>query len=269
MKLLDHLGNVYPIPVEKFPGGEVKVTLPERFLKRFGEAGMEHICGIQTLIRSSDDLMALVMLVDAIQEEFVYPNIMLDLPYIPYARQDRVCNKGESLSIRAFAKIINSLGFQGVQVADPHSDVAPALINNCVVVSQDKLFMEYYYRNIDHRTDWGIISPDAGANKKVGKICKRLGKDSFIQADKERNLKTGEIIRTVVHQQSVPKNVLIVDDICDGGRTFIELAKVLREKGAENIGLYVTHGIFSKGKEVLLEHIDEVHAYFDWTNENI
>ena len=54
------------------------------------------------------------------------------------------------------------------------------------------------------------------------------------------------------------KKVLIVDDICDGGRTFIELAKVLRAKGAETVDLYTTHGIYSKGTKVLAPYINNI-----------
>ena len=57
---------------------------------------------------------------------------------------------------------------------------------------------------------------------------------------------------------------MIVDDTCDGGRTFIELAKVLRARNAGKIELYVTHGIFSKGLKELSEHFDCIHSLNVW-----
>lgn len=57
------------------------------------------------------------------------------------------------------------------------------------------------------------------------------------------------------------KTVMILDDICDGGRTFIEAVKHLREAGAKRVELYVTHGIFSKGVENLLDNgIDHIYT---------
>lgn len=114
-----------------------------------------------------------------------------------------------------------------------------------------------------------IISPDAGATKKATEIARILGKDSVVVCEKVRNPMTMEIEKTVVHMdpsKPVPLSVLIVDDICDGGRTFIELAKILKqEKGVSVVDLYVTHGIFSYGKEKVLEHVDNIYCHFDWT----
>ena len=71
-----------------------------------------------------------------------------------------------------------------------------------------------------------------------------------IRADKKRDPSNGEITGTVVYSEHLgSQDVLIVDDICDGGRTFIELAKELRHLTTGRIYLYVTHGIFSKGHE--------------------
>ncbi|MEI8631794.1 phosphoribosyltransferase family protein [Vibrio sp. PP-XX7] len=82
----------------------------------------------------------------------------------------------------------------------------------------------------------------------------------MIQAQKLRNLKTGEIIKTEVLGDVKGKKVLIADDICDGGRTFVELAKVLKSEGATEISLFVTHGIFSKGFEVFAGLIDVIYT---------
>ena len=73
---------------------------------------------------------------------------------------------------------------------------------------------------------------------------------------------TGNITKTtVLHDDFGGKDCVIVDDICDGGRTFIELAKVLKERGAGKIGLFVTHGIFSQGVGVLFDNgIDFIYT---------
>jgi ribose-phosphate pyrophosphokinase len=106
-----------------------------------------------------------------------------------------------------------------------------------------------------------LISPDAGASKKTVKIAEYFnGEPEVIQAQKLRNLKTGEIVKTEILGDVKGKKVLIADDICDGGRTFIELAKVLKNQGAIEVSLFITHGIFSKGLEVFEGLIDTIYT---------
>jgi ribose-phosphate pyrophosphokinase len=97
-----------------------------------------------------------------------------------------------------------------------------------------------------------LVSPDFGASKKIYKLATELDLP-VIQANKVRDNK-GQIIKTEVYVDNLEgKDVLIVDDCCDGARTFIEIAKVLKEKNVGSISLYVTHGIFSKGLDVIFE----------------
>lgn len=212
---------------------------------------------------TSNGLMLVGLLTDALRRESSMnfdAKISLVMPYTPYARQDRVCATGEAHSMKVFADMINSLNFVSVEIVDPHSDVAPALINNCNplafidIVSRSRVLTNLALSTI-------AISPDAGSNKKIQKLSEYSGK-SFIRADKERSVIDGSITGTVVYCDDLKgQDVTIWDDICDGGRTFIELAKKLREKNAGKINLYVTHGIFSKGIEVLLDSgIDKIYT---------
>ena len=56
------------------------------------------------------------------------------------------------------------------------------------------------------------------------------------------------------------KDAIIVDDICDGGKTFIELAKVLKQKNVGKIYLVITHGIFSQGFEGLASYVSGIYT---------
>lgn len=174
--------------------------------------------------------------------------IELVIPYFPYARQDRVCVEGEALGAAVMANIINSLNFSKVTIWDSHSDVSPALIHR--VTNIDQVALLGRCEELNKRLSVGeltLISPDAGASKKTLKISEKFnGVPEVIQAHKVRDLKTGDIIKTEVLGDVKGKNVLIADDICDGGRTFIELAKVLKNEGALEVSLFITHGIFPK-----------------------
>lgn len=242
------------VPISTFPGGEVNVRIPESFIDRT-ESAAKGIT-IEAHLANSDGIMALMLLDDAICVAFEGIEVYnLDLAYVPYARQDRVCNPGEALSIRVMANMINTLGFNMVRISDPHSDVTPALIDNCVIEELvDCLSPTTFDKQLDPNM-YTLVSPDFGATKKVEKLAQEIGYDfKIIQGVKHRDLATGDLTGFGYYGDVNGKNLLIVDDICDGGGTFIGLAKELIAGGANTVSLYVTHGIFSKGTELLLDN---------------
>lgn len=237
-----------------FSGGEIQVKLDVSWVK-WRKASFK----INAHLTSSDEVMTLVLLVDALRRHSTTPDqvyIELECPYLPYARQDRVMEDGESLSLRVMCNLINSLRFDRVTVWDPHSDVAMALLDNISVVDQTSLVLLVPVL----KSETVLVSPDAGAMKKTHKIAKGLG-FSMVTAEKIRSTEDGSITGTQVHSDHIgKKDFLIVDDICDGGRTFIELAKELKKLTDGRILLYVTHGIFSKGLDVFDGLIDHVYT---------
>ncbi|MGI2002278.1 ribose-phosphate diphosphokinase [Shewanella frigidimarina] len=214
-------------------------------------------------LTSSSQIVKLMVAVDALRR-LSNDSIPIELviPYFPYARQDRVCVEGEALGASVMANFINQLNFSKVTIWDAHSDVSPALLHRVVNIPQLSLLMRY--EELCQRLATGeltLISPDAGASKKTIKIAEAFkGEPEVIQAQKIRDLKSGDIISTEIIGDVQGKKVLIADDICDGGRTFIELAKVLRAKGAIEISLFITHGIFSKGLDVFDGLIDTIYT---------
>jgi ribose-phosphate pyrophosphokinase len=107
-----------------------------------------------------------------------------------------------------------------------------------------------------------LISPDAGSNKKIYDLAKSIGyTNEIIRCDKLRDIPTGQIIETIVYKDDFDgKDAIIVDDICDGGKTFIELAKVLKQKNVGKIYLVITHGIFSQGFEGLASYVSGIYT---------
>lgn len=253
--------NRYEIGTSTFNGGEEHIQLPEKF-------GKFSSVRLYSYIRNSVELMRTFMAIDAMKRTYQSTTYELVMPYVPYARQDRVCNKGEAFSFKVFAQILNSFKLDKVFVCDPHSDVVAALIENLVVASQAETFQDYcnYNKLWSFVSNCTIVSPDAGSNKKIASVCKVAEKTSFVRADKIRDVQTGKILETVVFANSLSGMYLIVDDICDGGATFTALAQELKKKGAHKVALYVTHGIFSKGKQHLIDNgVDYVYSYYDWT----
>lgn len=245
-----------------------------RFEGAHGSVPADHTT-IWARIQSSADIMELVMVVDALRGWDEAP-IHLVLPLCPYSRQDRRCVKGESFSLRAFARLINGLGFARVTIFDAHSDVAAAVLDNVNVIPQsqiigafDKLNARLQPTNPADRPVF--ISPDAGANKRVAELAALYGHESFIRADKLRDLATGKIKEIVVvnpREEVESRKCLIVDDIGDRCGTFIGLAKALKAKGAASVELYITHGLFTAEIDSILDPLCEAGVSHIWTSNS-
>jgi ribose-phosphate pyrophosphokinase len=211
-------------------------------------------------IQSSDDLIKLLLRREIADRNWGGLTSKLIIPYFPYARQDRVTSRDTAFSLKVIAKLINDLDFHEVVSCDVHSDVTPALVDRMRVVTQLEIIKQF-----SGLVEWigdirpFIVAPDAGAVKKAQSIATHF-KLPFVAARKYRDCETGEISGTHVDGAVNDVPCLIVDDICDGGRTFIELAKALRQNGAKYVALYVTHGIFSKGYDVFNGLIDRIYT---------
>lgn len=201
------------------------------------------------------DLIRIGLVKDALTRLGI-SDVKLTLGYFPQARADRMFEEGNPLPVKVFADILNSFGFSKVYIFDPHSDVTSALINNVDIIPQTTM-LKNQLQIINHYMDsFTLCAPDLGATKKIFDSVQTLGHTDYIQAVKIRDVKTGNIVKCDLTVDKVKGNILIVDDICDGAASFKFLAQKLKEKGADKVGLYVTHGIFSKGLEVLEGDID-------------
>jgi ribose-phosphate pyrophosphokinase len=186
------------------------------------------------------EFLALIYLVKHLNR-LGYDRLELHIPYIPNARMDRVKNPDDVFTLKYFAEIINSLNFVSVYVLDPHSSVSEALINNIHVIKPSG----YIHTALLKMSQLGVkepllFYPDEGS-------VKRYANDvglPYAFGIKRRNWETGQIegldVAGAVDQ--IPgKDILIVDDICSRGGTFYHSAKKLKELGANDIYLYVSH----------------------------
>ena len=194
--------------------------------------------------------------------------VVLHVPYFLGARSDRRFEEGTVHYLKeVICPIINSLKFDAVVVLDPHSDVLEACLDNMVKID-NHLIVKSALTAIDNKNDARdricLVSPDAGAYKKIFDVAKKFEINKVITATKVRDLKTGKILHTEVPlSDSYHGDIkfVIVDDICDGGRTFTEIAKAIRDQLPNaKIYLIVTHGIFSAGEEPLKEYFEHVYT---------
>jgi ribose-phosphate pyrophosphokinase len=244
-----------------FSGGEPHIKIDPNF-------DVNQKITITHRLNSFNDLGLLCIAVDALRRMDV-KNMDLFIPYFPAARQDRVMIKGEPLSVKVYADIINSMQFNKVSVFDAHSEVTPALVNNCEVIP-NHTFIEAVIKTIGNNVK--LISPDGGALKKIYKVSEFLGGVEVVECSKSRDVKTGRLSGFKVYNDDLQgADCLIVDDICDGGGTFVGLAEELKNKNAGKLYLAVSHGIFNKGFAVLdcFEKIFTTNSFKDFEGESV
>lgn len=230
-----------------FSGGEPHLKITSN-LEAISEVSITH------RINSFNDMGFLLIAVDALRRSGVQ-DINLVIPYFPAARQDRVMVAGESLSVKVYADLINNLQLKQVTIFDSHSEVAIALLDHCNAVNNHAFIAKV----VNQIGKVKLISPDGGALKKIYKVAAALDGMEVVEGSKSRDVKTGQLSGFKVYTDDLGgADCLVVDDICDGGGTFMGLAAELKKKNAGKLYLAVSHGIFSKGLEALSEYFDTI-----------
>ena len=231
--------NDYTIEQDAFGDGTLKCTVPPPI----------SVCAkILWCYDADSELFTIASLVDFIKDKYPKMPIELTLPYIPHARQDREVS-GRLFTLKSFAKLINSMGFDRVNVFDPHSDVSCALIDR-IDVCLDAFMVS---RNETNGNVIPVMYPDAGAAKKYS-----VRGENAIIGNKIRN-EEGRIVNyELLNFVEGTKKVIIRDDICSYGGTFVAAAKELRKRGVEEIILVVTHCENNILKGEVFDYVDKV-----------
>lgn len=213
-----------------------------------------------TRIDNANDLM-LALFIKNTLDYLEFETVELYISYLMAARMDRVMLDGEPFSLKIIAAILNQAQFKKVKIFDPHSEVATALINRSYAVTNHQFVKDAladYFQKYP-TTVYCLVSPDAGALKKIHKLAQFLQTDNVVECMKERDVKTGALTNFKTTTDNLQgQTCFIIDDICDGGGTFAGTAKMLKEKGAVKVNLIVSHGIFSKGTKI--EFVDAVYT---------
>jgi ribose-phosphate pyrophosphokinase len=255
--------------ISRFPDGQQSIRILEHnYTKYISLREQKAPIIIESRLNTFQDLELIICANQALKEIGV-KSVKLFIPYCIGGRSDRKFQEGGINYIKTvIAPIINSQNFDEVRVMDPHSDVLEACINNFVKLTNFNLGV-MSLRDIgdgkdDIKNKICLVSPDAGAYKKIFDFAGWFGVKEIITASKVRDIESGKILKTIV--PSLENHVdtmkyVIVDDICDGGRTFIEIAKVIKEeKPNAEVYLIVTHGIFSAGFGELGEYFDGIYT---------
>ena len=226
-----------------------------------------HVCPTTPVYRIREEME---LLADAILSNddvnFFNTKWYLDLPYLPYGRADRRFEKGNPIPLSNFLSWLRDewITMDGIYICDIHNPeyVLEDFVGLNIV---EKYQLECFKNSItqDFNTDYDfVLAPDKGSVEKAKTIACHLEVDVY-NCGKERDMSTGRIIRSTLPEgvDFTDKTVLIPDDLCDGGFTFIKLAEQIKAAGAKQVDLYVTHMIGSKGLDTFKGLIDNIYCY--------
>jgi ribose-phosphate pyrophosphokinase len=227
-----------------FPAGEAHIKREER-----RELEPTEIAIIQPTPDSlHDDLFALAMWVDYVRS-FPATKRVLVLPYFPGARADR----GTPFGLDVYAEFIGAMLFDQVIIFDPHSEATVERLKasdqglKITVVHSHEVLNTRDSKIVMPNSYDGIIAPDKGAVVRAGAVAEAFQVPLYT-SEKVRDFQTGKL-SGFKPDEKLPKTgqYLIVDDICDGGGTFMGQASAIKEFAPEVVlDLYVSHGVFSK-----------------------
>lgn len=240
-----------------FPDGQPHIKLDMKSIESLDKS--EEI-KLFTRIANANDLMMTLFIKNTL-DYLEFERVELNVSYLMAARMDRVMLDGEPFSLKTIAAIINHVNFKKINIFDPHSEVATALIDRSYTVTNHSFvkdaIADYFISN--KKENCCLVSPDAGALKKIHKLAQFLQMEDVVECTKERDVKTGALasFKTVADNLQ-SKTCFIIDDICDGGGTFAGTAKMLKDKGAAKVVLVVSHGIFSKGPKI--DFVDDIYT---------
>jgi ribose-phosphate pyrophosphokinase len=239
--------------VATFPDGEKHLFLEE--LDRKDEVRV--VCRI----KSSDDLFILMQLADILNRQEVVVS-QLDIAYLMGARCDRLFSIDRPFTLKIVAEVVNRLNARHVYIVEPHSERTLEFIKN----SKSIELSDFLAHELTGGGNPIFVAPDKGAqtryNLNFGIVCQKI-----------RDVETGKLIDFSVHGMGPAaegRKLYLVDDLCDGGGTFVGLAPKLRALKPKELNIIITHAIQLSGIEKLAVAYDKVvisDTFKDWAPE--
>lgn len=270
IQIQDSKQNLISVQTIQFAGGERHIQISAEILNT-----LKGTMQIQAKIANSQDLMDYLLLENVLLNQGL--EIDLEIPYFPYARQDRICATGQAFSLEVMTKLlnINNEKFpqqrKSIKVWDAHSDVTEKLLHENThffdienVQPSEIILKNEMLAKLLTAKKTVLVCPDAGAKQRTKTIASAVNifrdrEIDLVFCEKRRDPVTGKIQNAQVNAKDLSgKTAVITDDICDGGATFIGIAQELKKLNCEHVILYVTHGIFSKGLQVFDGLVDQI-----------
>lgn len=255
-----------------FPDGQPHVAIQDGLLNNYRDTQVIN-CRIVTPL----DLVNVALAVETLENKGCL--IHLNIFYLMGGRMDRRLSGDEPYTLKAVAELLNGLSsVTSVSVFCPHSQATTdLLLSSKNMVDVEELFFKHgagsclltVSEGLKHNksSDVSLVFPDHGALKRFGKsgLLDYFPNASVVTLEKDRDERTGKVNGVKLINGCVNRYCIIIDDLCDGGRTFEESSIILRRSGAVRVGLVVAHAIMSKGIKIPgIDHIVTTNSYKGW-----
>ena len=250
MKLLSGTGN---LELSKKIAKNLKLKLVNSNIKRFADGEIyveinENIRGnsifvIQSISKpANDNLMELLICIDALRRSSA-KNITAVIPYFGYARQDRKVVPRTAISEKLVSNLITNAGAHRIVTVDLHAGQIQGFFDIPVDnLFSTPIFSKHIKKYISNKNII-CVAPDVGGVERARALGQKLNVGLAI-VDKRRPAPGKSQVMNIIGNVK-GKNCLLVDDIIDSGGTIVNAAKALKEKGAKDVYVYVTHGVLS------------------------
>ena len=250
MKLLSGTGN---LTLSKKIAQNLKLKLVNSNIKRFADGEIyveinENIRGnsifvIQSIsMPANDNLMELLICIDALRRSSA-KNITAVIPYFGYARQDRKVVPRTAISAKLVSNLITNAGAHRIVTVDLHAGQIQGFFDIPVDnLFSTPIFSKHIKKNISNKNII-CVAPDVGGVERARALGQKLNVGLAIVDKRRPSPGKSQVMNIIGNVKG--KNCLLVDDIIDSGGTIVNAAKALKEKGAKDVYVYVTHGVLS------------------------
>ena len=225
------------VVLEKFADGEIYVEIKDQV------RGADVFVIQSTSHPVNDRLMELLILADALKRSSA-KRVTAVIPYFGYARQDRKTTPRTAISAKLVANLLTSAGIHRLLTLDLHAGQIQGFFDIPVDnIFANVLFVNHIKKKFKDLKNYLIVSPDIGGVIRARSVAKWLNIDLAV-VDKRRPIAgVAEVVNIIGDVKG--KNCILIDDIADSCNTITKSAEALKERGAKDIYVYVSHGVFS------------------------
>ena len=248
---LTGFGNV-SVAFKIFPDGESYVRLE-------GNVQDQNVAIVQTTSPPQQDgkLIQLALIADAAKRGGA-SKVSAIVPYLAYARQDKMFLAGEGVSIETVARMLKASGIDELITVNIHSESAlqkfpfPARTLSAIPLLAE-YFVEKGFKGAF------ALAPDKGAMH-IAKQAQEVLAGNAGHLDKQRDRYTGQTKQTAEGLNVSGQSVIIFDDIISTGGTIVGAARILREQGAKHVFCACVHGLLigDAEKRILDTGVEEI-----------
>jgi ribose-phosphate pyrophosphokinase len=232
--------NLIKSEVKVFPDGESKITLS-------GKLSKNKTIVVQSIYPPVDSNLIQALVLTSKAKEYSNEVIVV-IPYLGYARQDREFLPGEIVTMKVLGKLFRGVGASKVIVVDIHSKMGLKYFKikseNVTAVPD----LVKYFKKINLKNPL-VVSPDQGGKERAKEFAKQFGSE-FIALSKTRDRKTGKVkIKTTGLNEVKGRDLILVDDMISTGGSIVKATEFLKKQKCNRVFVACTHGLLMNSAE--------------------